>query len=477
MKPKRSTPTTRLIAGSESLITHSGAALLHHTAEHAGLPQALSRAMSPWRKPFAVHDPSKIVLDLATAIALGGDCLCDIAAVRAQPGLFGPVASDPTVSRLIANLAVDAPAALAALRAAHAQTRQAVWDTAGTESPLPQRERVIVDLDATIVASHSDKEGATPTWKRTFGFHPILAFIDHGPGGTGQYVGGQLRIGRASANDAQAHIDLTAQVLDHLPDDVASRIMIRGDAGAGVKDYLWYLHEMGLTYSVGLQASQRITAAIPKIPRQAWRAAINADRTARDGAQVADIPPRSGGTPTAWIDAPSPHNPSRPYPPGIRVIARRERPHPGAQLRLTVPREREVPPVDGWRITIFGTNVTGGRVSEHELTHRLRARAEDRIRCLEDTDARNLPPHSFDANQIWLQIIALANDLLAWTQHLALTDTPPRCWEPKTLRLRILGAAGRLITTGRRRVLKMAQDWPRNHLILAGQHRLAVLSP
>ena len=120
-----------------------------------------------------------------------------------------------------------------------------------------------------------------------------------------------MRIGRASANDAQAHINLTAQVLNYLPEDVASRVMIRGDAGAGVKDYLWYLHEMGLTYSVGLQASQRIAAAIPKVPRQAWRAAINADRTARDGAQVADI--------TAWIHDPSPHNPSRPYPPGLRV--------------------------------------------------------------------------------------------------------------------------------------------------------------
>jgi hypothetical protein len=118
-----------------------------------------------------------------------------------------------------------------------------------------------------------------------------------------------------------------------------------------------------------------------------------------------------------------------------------------------------------------------GRSPTPTSTHRLRARAEDRIRCLKDTGARNLPLHSFDANQIWLQIVALANDLLAWTQHLALSDTPARCWEPKTLRLRILGVAGRLVSTGRRHVLKLARDWPWNHLILTGQHRLAALIP
>ena len=122
----------------------------------------------------------------------------------------------------------------------------------------------------------------------------------------------------------------------------------------------------------------------------------------------------------------------------MRVLARRERPHPGAQLRIT---DR-----DGWRITVFVTNIPAGRLADHERRHRLRARAEDRIRCLKDTGLRNRPLHHFTANQMWLELTALANDLLAWTQHLALTDTPARVWEPKRLRLRQLHVAGRSST-------------------------------
>jgi len=152
----------------------------------------------------------------------------------------------------------------------------------------------------------------------------------------------------------------------------------------------------------------------------------------------------------------------------MRVIARRERPHPGAQLRIT--------DHDGWRITIFATNVPGGRLAEHEVRHRLRARAEDRIRCLKDTGLRNLPLHDFAANQIWLELVALASDLLAWTQTLALTDTPARVWEPKRLRLRLLNTAGRVITSGRRDWLRLPRGWPWSDLLLAGHTRLHALN-
>jgi hypothetical protein len=154
--------------------------------------------------------------------------------------------------------------------------------------------------------------------------------------------------------------------------------------------------------------------------------------------------------------------------PGWRVIARRERPHPGAQLRLT--------DADGWRITVFATNVKGGRIADLEATHRLRARAEDRIRCLKDTGLRNLPLHDFAANQIWLELVALAGDLLAWTQHLALADTAARTWEPKRLRLRLLNIAGRIVRSGRRKLLRLPRGWPWADPVLAGHHRLNALS-
>ncbi len=153
----------------------------------------------------------------------------------------------------------------------------------------------------------------------------------------------------------------------------------------------------------------------------------------------------------------------------MRVIARRERPHPGAQLRLT--------DADGWRITLFATNVTGGRIAEHELLHRQRARAEDRIRCVKDTGLRNLPLHDFTANQIWLELVALAHDLLAWTQHLALGDSPARTWEPKRLRLRLLNIAGRIVRTGRREHLSLPRAWPWASELLAGHYRLDALTP
>ena len=155
------------------------------------------------------------------------------------------------------------------------------------------------------------------------------------------------------------------------------------------------------------------------------------------------------------------------WPPGMRIIARRERPHPGAQLRITDQR--------GWRITVFATNTGGGRLAELEVRHRLRARAEDRIRGLKDTGLRNLPLQEFAKNQIWLELVHLAAELLTWTQLLAWPDQPARTWEPKRLRLRVLAVAGRIITTGRRRVLRVSRRWPWTDLITGGHHRLAAL--
>ena len=451
MNGNRSTKGLRVVAGSESLISSAGGALLLQTAMAAGLDTALTVGLRPWRTARARHDPGKVLLDLVVAVALGGDCLADVAVVRAQPELFGHVASDPTVSRLIAALSADADAALAAVRRARAQARERVWQLA---APVADDGPIIVDLDATIVLAHSDKEGATPTWKRTFGFHPLLAFLDHGPGGTGEQLAGLLRTGKATANDAADHIAVLTDALAQVPADQRHRVLVRGDSGAGVHAFVTHLHALGLQYSVGVFAHQPIVEALAVLPRQAWRAALDSVGQPREGAQVAEL--------TRWL------RPARkPWPVGMRVMARRERPHPGAQLRLT--------DADGWRITVFATNVQGGRVAEHELLHRQRARCEDRIRCAKDTGLRNLPLHGFAANQLWLEIVALAGDLLAWTQHLALTGTPARTWEPKRLRLRLLNIAGRIISSGRRRSLRLPRGWPWNDPLLQGHARLHAL--
>jgi hypothetical protein len=446
------TKRVQVVPGSELLVSSAGASLLVEAARASGLVSGLSAALRPWRTARASHDPGKVVVDLAVAIALGGDCLADLGVVRAQPDLFGQVASDPTVSRLIDVLAGDAQAAVAAVRAARAAAREKVW---AHRRPVPQAGRVIVDLDATIVLAHSEKEGATPTFKGTFGFHPLLAFVDHGVDGTGEPLAALLREGRASANDAADQIAVLDAALAQLPPDARGRVLVRGDTGSGVKAVLHHVTELGLTYSVGVYAHQPVLDALAALPRCAWRSAIDADGDPREGAQVAEITGYLPDTHLGW-------------PAGMRIIARRERPHPGAQLRITDD--------DGWRITCFATNTIGGRLAELELRHRTRARAEDRIRALKDCGLRNLPLHKFAKNIIWLELVQLAAELLTWTQLLAFHGHIARFWEPKRLRLRVLHVAARLVTTSRRHRLRLPRGWPWTDLIVTGHTRLHALT-
>jgi hypothetical protein len=425
--------------------------MLLKTAAASGLAAALSQVLVSWRAPRSVHDPGKTVLDLAVAIALGGDCLADAAVVRAQSELFGTVASDPTISRLIEALGADSAATIAAIREARAAARATVWSH---RWPIPTTRPVVVDLDATLVGAHSEKEGATPNFKRGFGFHPLLAFIDHGAGGTGEPLVAMLRPGKATANDAADQIAVLDAALTQLPEQVRSRVLVRGDTGSGVHGFVWHIHNRGLQYSVGIYARQPVLDALAALPAQAWRSALDGDGYPREGAQVAELTRWLPATFTGW-------------PPGMRIIARRERPHPGAQLRIT--------DHEGWRITLFATNTRGPRLADLELRHRLRARAEDRIRGLKDTGMTNLPLQAFAKNEIWLELVQLAAELLTWTQLLAWPDQAARTWEPKRLRLRLLAVAGRLITTGRRRILRFSQRWPWTDLITSGHHRLALL--
>lgn len=209
--------------------------MLLATARVSGLAKALSAELVLWRPPRPVHDPGKTVLDLAVAIALGGDCLADVGVVRAQPELFGPVASDPTISRLIDALAQRPQEAIAAIRAARATARAQIWSH---RTPFAQEDQVIVDLDATLIGSHSEKEQATPNFKRGFGFHPMLAFVDHGTGGTGEPLAAMLRPGKAAANDAADQIAVLDAALAQLPEQVRSRVLVRGDTGSGVHAFL-----------------------------------------------------------------------------------------------------------------------------------------------------------------------------------------------------------------------------------------------
>ena len=156
-------------ADGTGLVSQAGMVLLAEAARVTGLGQGLSAGLARWRAPRAVHDPGKIIADLATAVALGGDCLADVAVLRAQPQLAGPVASDPVISRLTATLAADAPRALRAIRKARAAARERAWALAAERAPGADGSLIPVDIDATIVLAHSEKEKAAPTWKKTYG--------------------------------------------------------------------------------------------------------------------------------------------------------------------------------------------------------------------------------------------------------------------------------------------------------------------
>jgi DDE family transposase len=437
------------------IVSQAGAVLLTRTLQATGLDAGLTAALGRWRPGRAVHDPGKIIADLAVTLALGGDCLADIAMLRAEPSLFGPVASDPVVSRLVTSLATEAPRALKAIRGARAAARERAWALAGNAAPGADGRLITVDIDATIVTSCSEKDQATPTWKKTFGFHPLTVFADHGPEGSGEPLTFLLRPGNAGSNTASEHIDATQLALAQLPRGLRRQVLIRADSGGGTQDFLKWLAKPGrrLAYSVGFTITEDIQDAILAIPAGGWTPAYDADRQVRPGAWVAEI--------TGMLNLSA-------WPEGMRVIVRKERPHPGAQLRFT--------DIDGHRFTCLATSTKGGQLADLELRHRRRARCEDRIRCAKDTGLRNLPLHGYAQNKIWCEIVALACELLAWTQMLALTGAARR-WEPKRLRLRIFSAAGRIVRGGRRLRLRLAARWPWADEITAGIARLQALEP
>ncbi|WHU48105.1 transposase [Gordonia sp. L191] len=336
----------------------------------------LSTALAPWRKPLATHDPGKILLDLAVAVALGGDCLADINQVRADPAVFGPVASDPTVSRLISTLAADAPAALSAINTARAQA----WTSAGTAAPNHDRDArhpLIIDLDATLVTAHSDKEQATPNWKKGLGFHPLCGFADHQAAGTGEPLAIALRPGNAGSNTAADHISMVESALAQIPGvdgfRVGKAVLIRNRFG-------------------------RRHPRIPQLSDQAAAGLLGGVRTDR-GHRRNHRPTATGG-----VD------------PGLQCQRQRTRrgvgrgadEHAGpsrlARGDVNHRAEREtasgsavaVHRLDWMRLTAFATNTVRGQLAELELRHRRRARCEDRIRTSKDCGLTNLPLHGFD---------------------------------------------------------------------------------
>jgi hypothetical protein len=438
--------TVKVTADGAGLVSHAGSALLAGVADKLGLTAALSRELAGLRSRRGGHDPGRVLRDLAVMLADGGEALCDLATVRDQPALFGPVASDATAYRLIERIAGE-PDGLERLAVARAEARARAWRRGA------RARGVVIDLDATLVTAHSEKEGAAANFKRGYGFHPILAYLD----ATEQALAGRLRPGNATANDAADQIAVLDCALAQLPRRVAARepILVRADTAGATRALLAFCRDGRLRFSVGYALTEAVGAAILDLDQTAWLPALTQDGAPRDhdGAWVAEITDRL--TLTGW-------------PAGTRVIVRRERAHPGAQLRFT--------DHDGHRFAAILTDQPDRDIAYLEARHRGRARVEDRIKAGKDTGMAKLPFRDFDMNAVWLEISLIAQDLIAYTKALCLNGDLARC-EPKRLRYRLLHTAGRLAHHARQAILHLDRDWPWTTELATAFARLAALPP
>lgn len=439
MNARPTARTVEVTADGDGLVSHAGAYLLIELADRIGLTAALSEAMAPMRERRSAHDPGRVLRDLAVSIADGGDCVSDLGVLRGQEALFGPVASETTAHRVVKSIDSEC---LEAIRAARAKARERAW-AAGARP-----DQITLDIDATIVASHSEKEDAAGTYKRTFGFHPLLCYLEE----TGEALAGVLRPGNAGSNTAADHFEVLQMALEQLPADALDgEILARADVGGATHAFTADCRSADIRFSVGYEVDQRVREAILALPESAWQPAIDAQGESREGASVAEL--------TDELDL-------SPWPAGTRLIARRERPHPGAQFELF--------DAVGYRHTCFLTDQDDVDIAALELRHRRRARVEDSIRTGKDTGMRNLPFHDFAANQAWLELSLAAQDLLAHSRLLCLEGELALA-EPKRLRQRLLHVAGRIVRSGRTVTLRLPRGWPWAEALRAAFGRLRAL--
>jgi len=437
----------KVSADGHGVVSHAGVGLLREVADLTGLSSQITRVLADtYRGPWT-HAPGDVFADLAAAVADGADCVDAAGALWGdRKQTFGPVASTTTLWRCV-DERIDATR-LPGIRAARAHAREQAWAAGAAPD---HRGWLHLDVDATITIDHSDnKENAAATWKKTFGFHPLLVFLDRPDIAGGEALAGLLRKGNAGSNTTADHITVLHQALESLPaayrpdpdNPDAPQVLIRSDSAGATHGFAAACRTAQVGFSLGAVIDSRVQNAVEILnAADAWYPAIDTDGGIRDGAWVAEA--------TDLVDLSA-------WPPATRLVLRKERPHPGAQLRFA--------DSDGHRVTGFLTDtadgVIAGQLAGLELRHRQHARVEDRIRQAKATGLRNLPFHSFAANAAWLEIIMAATDLIAWTKLIGFTDNTDlaRC-EIETFRYRVLHVAARLTRGARQLRLRIDATW------------------
>lgn len=437
----------KVSADGHGVVSHAGMGLLRELADLTGLSAQVTAVLADTYKGPWTYAPGAVFADLAAAVADGADCIDGVGQLCGdREHVFGAKASTTTMWRLV-DERIDA-AHLPKVRTARAAARAAAW-AAGAAPPAGAP--LYIDIDATLVIDHSDnKAQAAATWKKSFGHHPLLAFLDRPEIAGGEALAGLLRAGNAGSNTAADHITVLEQALASLPADWRPdpgaegppAVVVRCDSAGATHRFAAACRDRGVGFSFGFPVDARVQDAVDTLNlADGWYPAIEAGGDLREGAWVAEA------TPLVNLST---------WPTGTRLVLRKERPHPGAQLRFT--------DADGMRVTAFITDTPPGAVPGQlaglELRHRQHARVEDRIREAKAAGLANLPCQSFDANAAWLEIVLTAADLVAWAQLIGFTDTPElaRC-EIHAFRYRALHTAARITRSARQLRLRIDATW------------------
>ena len=472
MKDTRWDHGLKVTGEGEGLVGHAGAVLLRNLADRAGLTAALGSALARKGK-FPLVDRGVALVSMAVAIALGATSMTDITLLAHHGPVLGPEPSDTTVRR---TLELADPRTLDKIARVRAAVRAHIWSLiAARPAGFPWLAIagkvlagwLVIDLDATLITARSDKEGAAPTFKMGYGFHPLGAWCAN----TAESLAMLLRPGNAGSNTFADHAAVLTAAMRQIPARMRSKLLVRVDGAGASHELITHLLSLAgrrraVLFTCGWAITGADEQAIRLLPASAWQAAVDQDGAVQEDKHVAEIThllSRAAG-----------------WPAGLRWIVRRTRPSRRQARNLTA-FERAT----GWRYSIIVTNIPDTGIkdvpgSHHaqfiDVLHRQHAVVEDGVRTAKSMGLRNLPSKTWVVNCGWVLAANLATDLAAWCRLLGLYDCDDlKDAEPDTLRYRLLSLPARLVRHARTRVLKISRTWPWKEAFLTCWQRLCTL--
>jgi Transposase DDE domain group 1 len=410
---------------------------------------------------------------LAAAIALGATSMSDIALLAHLAPLLGAAPSGPTARRAL-DLA-GSPRMLDRIARARAKAREHAWALISAGGfPWPAvagkvlEGWVVIDMDATLVTARSDKEGAAPTWKKGYGFHPLGAWCRN----TRECLAMKLRPGNAGSNTFADHKEVLAHALKQVPSRFRRKIMVRVDGAGASHELIKHLLSLSskrktVLFTTGWMITAADEDAIRKIPPGAWKPGTCQDGSTEDDKDVSEI--------TDLLAR------AENWPEGLRWIVRRVKPSRRQMRNLTAYEKKT-----GWRYSVTCTNIPDPGIprvpgSHHpqyiDVLHREHAVVETAgVRTAKAMGLRNLPSKTWQVNCGWVIAANIAADLVAWTRLLGHhDDNDLRDADPDTLRYRIWHLPAKLARHARQRTLAISADWPWSDAFLTCWHRLRAL--